>query len=82
VASLQTAHATWQGLGIRAQYDPEQRPLSKPAKRLTKELKNLGGRVPVAVLLAALERRGHDDPTGLLLDAFSDAPYAFLFYRV
>jgi hypothetical protein len=78
--SLQTQPSTLQGLGIRVRYDLQERPLSKKAKALNKELRRLGGHVPVTVLLATLARRGHEDASGLLLDGYADAPHAFAFY--
>ncbi len=33
--------------------------------------------MPATVLLAAMERRGVENPEGLLLDALDEAPWAF-----
>jgi hypothetical protein len=81
-ATLQTAPATWQGLRIRVRYDIDERPLSPTAQLVTDELLRLGKHMPATVLLAAMERRGYDDPSGLLIDALTDAPYAFTVSRL
>lgn len=75
--TLQTAPDTWQGVYISHHYDIEERPLGPVAQQVTDELKRLGKRMPATVLLAAMGRRGINDPSGLLLDALDEAPWAF-----
>ncbi len=67
--TLQTARTTWQGVWVSTHYDVDERPLGKAARRVTKELRRLGKRMPATVLIAAMERRGVANPEGLLLDA-------------
>ncbi len=81
-ATLHAKPSTWQGLGIRKCYDLEERPLSQAASLVAEVLLQVGKQAPATVLLAAMERRGHDDPGALLLEAYWDAPYAFAFYRL
>ncbi len=79
-ATLQTARAAWQGVWVSTHYDIDERPLSPTAERVAEELKRLGKRMPATVLIAAMERRGLQDPSGLLLDALDEAPWAFTVY--
>lgn len=80
MATMLHARTTWQGVWVSTRYDIEERPLSPTAERVTEELKRLGKRMPATVLIAAMERRGLKDPSGLLLDALDEAPWAFTVY--
>jgi hypothetical protein len=77
-ATLPAARRTWQGVWVSPWDDWQERPLGAAAQRVTKELRRLGKRMPATVLIAAMERRGVEDPSGLLLDALDEAPWAFL----
>jgi hypothetical protein len=81
-ASLQTKPERWQGLGIRLSDSRRDELLCDTASWVAGELLAVGGDVPVAVLIAVLERHNYDRPDDLLVDALTDAPGVFTFYAL
>ena len=80
--SLSRGPRAWQGLTLSLTEEADDRPLRDTACEVATEVYKLGGGVPVAVLLAALELAGYDDPHALVLQAVTDAPHAFAWARL
>lgn len=80
--SLSLSPQSWQGLTLSIADHEEELPISNPSCEVASELMKLGGSVPVAVFLTALELMGYDDPHALVIEAIADSPRLFTWSAV
>ena len=83
-SSVQTQHASWQGLGIALTYDDGEEVNRNRPGEIAAMLCRLGGRAPVAVLVRLMGSNFNEGggPEDFLIAAVCDAPDAFEWYSV